>query len=141
LTNFEIINYTKIFRSYYSQKILNLSSNSISLFQHGFLPKHYINTNLLVYWNCLINNLDQSHRVDSIYTDFEKAFDKVNHLLLFFKLKHFGFDGNFLNWLSFYLSNSSQVVTIFFSLFQWIFSYLESSTRISFGTTYFPYFY
>lgn len=78
----------KVFEAIISKKISNLLSNSISLSQHGFLPKHSINTNLLVYQNFFINSLDQGYQVDLIYTDFEKAFDKVNHSLLFFKLKH-----------------------------------------------------
>jgi hypothetical protein len=61
-----------------------------------FLAKHLIFTNLLVYQNYLTNALDQGLQIDTIYTDFQKAFDKVDHILLYYKLKSFGIDGFFL---------------------------------------------
>ncbi|KAF0751279.1 Reverse transcriptase domain-containing protein [Aphis craccivora] len=54
--------------------------------------------------------LDQGFQVGAIYTDFQKAFDKVNHNLLYFKLKNHDIDGNFLKWLFSYLSDHTQVV-------------------------------
>ncbi|XP_022181862.1 uncharacterized protein LOC111041765 [Myzus persicae] len=47
---------------------------------------------------------DQNCQVDSIYTDFKKAFDKVNHNILLSKLKAFGFNGLFLKWITSYLN-------------------------------------
>jgi len=55
--------------------------NNINLFQHGFVPKHSNQTNLLLYHNYLVKALDQGSQVDAIYIDFQKAFDKVNHNL------------------------------------------------------------
>jgi len=59
-----------MFEAIISKKMSNLLSKSISLSQHGFLPKHSILNNLLVYQNFLINSLDQGFQVDAIYTDF-----------------------------------------------------------------------
>jgi len=50
--------------------------------------------------------------VDAVYTDFQKAFDKVNHNLLYYKLKNHGIGGNILKWLFSYLSDPTQVVKI-----------------------------
>jgi len=49
-------------------------------------------------------------QIDVIYTDFEKAFDRVNHSLLIYKLKLYGFSDPFLSWFNSYLINHIQVV-------------------------------
>ena len=50
------------------------------------------------------NKVDNKCQVDTLYLDFAKAFDKVNHELLLLKLKRFGISGNLLSWLRDYLS-------------------------------------
>ena len=47
-----------------------------------------------------------------VFCDISKAFDRVWHKGLYIKLKSYGFDGPFLSWLSDYISNISQRVTI-----------------------------
>ena len=42
-------------------------------------------------------------RVDCIFTDFSKAFDKLSHAILLFKLSRLGFDKNFVSWIESYL--------------------------------------
>jgi hypothetical protein len=43
-----------------------------------------------------VKALDKDFQVDAINTDFQKAFDKMNHNLLYYKLKNHGIGGNFL---------------------------------------------
>lgn len=60
----------------------------MSLSKHGFLLKHSVQTNLYVYQNLLIDtrtSIDQGIQVDAIYTNSQKAFDKLNHSLLVLK--------------------------------------------------------
>jgi len=45
-----------------------------------------------------------------VYTDFEKAFDKVNHNLLIGKLKHYGINNPLLSWFNSFLKNRFQTV-------------------------------
>lgn len=50
--------------------------------------------------------------MDSIYTDFKKAFDKVNHSLLCVKLSCYGVHGSLLRWVKSYLHKRSQLVAL-----------------------------
>lgn len=80
--------------------------------QHGFCTGKSTVTNLLVYEQALLNALKNGHQVDSVYTDFSKAFDKVNHDLLLLKLEGIGFGKKVLTWLGSFLKNRSQSVRI-----------------------------
>lgn len=44
--------------------------------------------------------------------DFAKAFDKVPHLHLLYKLDHYGINGNIKNWISAFLTNRTQTVVL-----------------------------
>jgi Reverse transcriptase (RNA-dependent DNA polymerase)/Endonuclease-reverse transcriptase len=82
-----------------------LNNNIIPDTQHGFLPKRSAVTNLL----CCLNEWTQMHDdgqpIDVIYLDFEKAFDKVPHNKLLFKLEHYGIRGDLLLWIGSFLKN------------------------------------
>ena len=66
--------------------------------------------------NCLRTFLNEElsngGQIDSVYTDFEKAFDKVNHSILHSKLRAAGICGNLLRWIISYLDNRTQIVAI-----------------------------
>jgi len=76
----------KLFEAIISKKLSSILLNYISPTQHGFLAKQSIFTNLLVYQNYLTNALDEGLQVDALYTDFQKPFDKVDHILLYYLL-------------------------------------------------------
>ena len=59
--------------------------------------------------------LDRKLQVDVIYTDFKKAFDRVDHFLLIDKLSGIGFRGRLLRWLFSYLSGRVQLNTCLLS--------------------------
>lgn len=54
--------------------------------------------------------LDNHSQTDTIYTDFSKAFDRLDHSILLSKLNNFGFDNNLLIFFQSYLSNRLQYV-------------------------------
>lgn len=56
--------------------------------------------------------MDQQTQVDAAYTDFQKAFDKVDHELLLNKLTYNGIRGDLLRWFTSYVTNKSQRVVI-----------------------------
>ena len=49
---------------------------------------------------------------DSIYLDYTKAFDKVDHALLIKKLQRYGIHPQVVNWIRSFLSDRSQQVVI-----------------------------
>ena len=80
--------------------------------QHGFRKGRSVETNLLCFYNFLVNSMESGIQTDVIYTDFSKAFDSVNHSVLIAKLKIYGITDQLLTWLSSYLANRFQQVKI-----------------------------
>ena len=56
--------------------------------------------------------MESGLQIDSIYTDFKKAFDRVNHSILPNKLNNFGIHGPLLKWFESYLVDRQQIVKI-----------------------------
>ena len=54
------------------------------------------------------HNLDKGIQIDVIYTDFEKAFDKVPHQGLISKLKADNLNNTLLLWIQDFLCNRKQ---------------------------------
>jgi len=80
--------------------------------QHGFRASHSCETALLSvidHWKSAIENKKINL---ALFVDFKKAFDLVNHDLLFLKLFHYGFDNNSLALIRNYFQNRSQVTKI-----------------------------
>jgi hypothetical protein len=67
--------------------------------QHGFFKGRSTVTNLIESIPYVLNRMANTVRVDAIYTDFSKAFDKVSHRLLLRKLAKLGLGGIFLAWI------------------------------------------
>lgn len=82
----------------------------ISTRQHGFMKARSTATNLSCFINDVSSELDCRSSVDAIYTDFSKAFDRVNHELLLLKLSTFGIAEPLLSWCKSYLSNRESCV-------------------------------
>lgn len=80
--------------------------------QHGFTKNRSTTTNLMVFTNFVFQNLDDRTQTDAVYTDFQKAFDKVDHELLLHKIAFNGIRGNLLRWMVSYISNRTQTVVI-----------------------------
>ena len=55
--------------------------------QHGFRAMRSTLTQLLSYWDNMLERVEDGGGVDAIYLDFSKAFDKVEHGVLLHKLK------------------------------------------------------
>ena len=60
----------------------------------------------------LAKRLTLGKQTDLILLDFSKAFDKVNHLTLLYKLSTFGITGNTLKWIEAFFNGRSQTVVL-----------------------------
>lgn len=86
--------------------------NYISRSQHGFISGRSVVTNLVEFTQSALETIEKGSQMDVIYTDFSKAFDRVNHIVLLSKLERIGVGGSLLRWIQSYLSNRQQRVKI-----------------------------
>lgn len=100
----------KVFESVIYDRLFSHIKKYISEYQHGFFPKRSIASNLLSFSQYCSTNMDSNKQIDVIYTDFEKAFDKVDHLTLLSKLNFFGLTDVLLKFFCSYLYQRKQYV-------------------------------
>lgn len=84
----------------------------ISPLQFGFMPKRSLTTQLLLCLDDWTKIVSSKKSCFIVYLDFKKAFDTVCHTKLIVRLRSLGIDGNVLSWISNYLSNRTQRVSI-----------------------------
>lgn len=100
----------KMFEAIVNQKMFTQVKNRISNNQHGFFKGRSTSTNLLEFVNFSLGAMDRNNFVETLYTDFSKAFDRVDIPLLLFKLKRMGLTGTMLKWIESYLTDRTQLV-------------------------------
>lgn len=110
---FERIVFKHVYNHLHENKLL-------SIWQSGFIPGSSTVTQLIELCHKFSCALDECKDVRVVYLDISKAFDKVWHKGLLFKLKKFGIQGNMLQWFSSYLSDRSQRVLINGQFSDWI---------------------
>lgn len=92
----------------FSRKLRSIISDC----QHGFLRGKSIDTNLIEHVTRIFEGFKSNKQVDVIYTDFSKAFDKVNHSILLKRLLNYGVSVKLVCWFRSYLLNRSQFVKL-----------------------------
>lgn len=103
---------SKVFERLVHSEVYPVFHNAIIQQQHGFVKKRSTVTNLLVFSSDLFDKMDNRIQVDAVYTDFQKAFDKVDHELLLNRIAFNGIRGNLLRWFISYITNRCQRVVI-----------------------------
>ena len=63
---------------------------------------------MLIHLDYIYNNLDRGDKAFTVYLDFSKAFDRVDHEILLKKFAIFGIGGNVLKLLKSYLEDREQ---------------------------------
>lgn len=105
-------NISKLFEFCLYNSIITQINNRISEHQHGFVSGRSTVSNLVLITQFIAEHLDCNTQVDVIYTDFTKAFDRIDHALLLLKLDQFGFSDSLLRLLGSYLLGRRQFVEI-----------------------------
>ena len=96
-----------------SQIAKHLQEHSIlSNSQFGFRSMHSCESQLFVTLHDITKAVDNKLQVDVAILDFSKAFDKVAHARLLYKLNYYGIRGNLLAWMDSFLRGHSQQVVV-----------------------------
>ena len=88
------------------------SHNILHDAQHGFRKHRSTETQFIQLIENLAHNIDNRIQTDAILLDFQKAFDKVPHHRLLYKLKYYGISPQALNWVHSFLTNRTQQVLL-----------------------------
>ena len=76
--------------------------------QYGFSKGYSTSLALNELFDKLFSAIDHRKFTIGIFLDLSKAFDTVNHNILFTKLEQYGFRGLVLDWIKSYFSNRKQ---------------------------------
>ena len=94
---------------------LNLFLEQNNIFypsQFDFRDRHCTSHALIEITDKIMKACDQGLFVCGVYLDLKKAFDTVNHNILFSKLHHYGIRGKANNWFKSFLVNRNQYTSI-----------------------------
>ena len=95
---------SKVFEKIVCEQILCHVQPAVSGRQHGFISGRDCSTNLTALLREAYHAVDRQEQLDVIYTDFSKAFDRVNHDFLLHKLSSYHFHPDVLVLLRSYLT-------------------------------------
>ncbi len=88
--------------------------------QHGFKNKRSCLSSLSTFYNDLFLSHDITRSLEVVYVDFQKAFDKVPHDSLMFKVKQLEIDDTVHNEIENWLSKRKQRVVINDTASDWV---------------------
>ena len=106
--------FCKIMESILRDQIVDymITNNLFADQQHGFVPNRSCVTQLLYVIEEWTSWMDESNNIDTIFLDFQKAFDSVPHERLLSKLKSYGILGKCHTWIQQFLLNRRQRVIV-----------------------------
>ena len=87
-----------------------IAQNLLYKYQFGFRKCHSSIMTLLTLIDFITEALEKGDYVIGLFLDFSKAFDTVNHQILFDKLGCFGISGVAHDWICDYLTDRQQFV-------------------------------
>ena len=106
--------FSKIFELLMKKHLMNYldTKNILNPSQFGFRRNHNTFQALNLFSTDIFSALDNGKSVLSIFIDFSKAFDTVNHGILLNKMYHYGIRGSIHSWFKNYLSNRHQTTIV-----------------------------
>ena len=81
------------------------------------------------------HSMDEGYEIRGVFLDISKAFDKVRHEGIVFKLKQNGISGNLLNVFGDFLRNRKRRIVFNGQTTNWKIIHARCSPRIYLGTT------
>lgn len=105
---------SKILEKLFELRLRNflIKHNLLNNCQYGFRNKHSTSHALLDVLEQVTNGIDQSKTSIGCFLDLRKAFDTVDHNILLSKLLHYGLRGKAHAWITSYLNNRQQYVSL-----------------------------
>ena len=104
----------KVLEKYVQSHVFSylMENNLLTTAQSGFIPQDSTVYQLTSIYDDFCKFLDDKTTAQVIFFDISKAFDKVWHRALLYKLSALGIRGQLLDWFSDYLNNRFQAVVI-----------------------------
>lgn len=102
----------KIFEKIIHDQLYSTLKHSFIPQQHGFLRGRSTTTNLVEFIDTVTAGMDSGGQVDAVYTDYSKAFDRIDHNILLDKLQSAGIRGDLLRWFASYVKDRCQTVVL-----------------------------
>lgn len=104
----------KVFEKILIEKITSFLDDNCLFDPHqtGFRDSRSTSTNLAETFAHYLRITKTSSSFDTVYIDFQKAFDSIDHRLLLFKLSQLGISDHLVSWFHSYLSGRTQSVFI-----------------------------
>ena len=96
-------------------------NNMLSSLQSGFIPGDSTVNQLAYLYHIFTEALGTGKKVRTVFCDISKAFDRVWHEGLIYKLKAAGVSGDVLRWFQSYLSGRRQRVALPGSFSEWVY--------------------
>lgn len=94
--------FAKIFEGIIYDTLSVFIFNHVSIHQHGFIKARSTVTNLVEFSHFIAENIERK-QIDVLYTDVEKAFDRLNHDAILRKMNTLGFSRPSLSFFTSYL--------------------------------------
>ena len=117
-SNYRPVSLTCICSKIFEHIIYSCLSNHLEIHhvlrdqQHGFRHHRSCEIQLITTIHDFAQCLNQGGQCNVVLLDFCKAFDKVPHSRLFYKLHHYGIRGTILTWIKNFLTDRSQQVIL-----------------------------
>lgn len=103
---------SKVFEKIIFDRLFSEISGKITTYQHGFFPKRSTFTNLMTFCQYIHEAINNKSQIDVIYTDMEKAFDRVRHCVILNALSEMDVSSYLIYLIKSYLNSRSQYIEI-----------------------------